>query len=150
MKKILLSLLIFVVSSVAIAGVPRPAYAAIAPGCDTSGSFLGLPTWYKYLDIGPKDKDKCAVTGPVDSNGKLDWTLAGPRIGLAIADILIRLSGIIAVGFIVYGGVQYVLSEGDPEKAKKARGTIFNALIGLVLVLVSTAIVTLVGSTLNR
>lgn len=150
MKKILLSVLIFVVSSVAIAGVPRPASAAIAPGCDTSGSFLGLPTWYKYLDIGPKGNDKCAVIGPVDSNDRLDWTLAGPRIGLAIADIMIRLSGIITVAFIIYGGVQYVISEGDPEKAKKARGTIFNSLIGLVVVLVSTAIVTLIGNTLTK
>lgn len=130
--------------------VPQPVSAAIAQGCNNSSAFLGLPPWYKYLDVGPKYGDKCAVIGPVDSRGQLDWELAGPRIGLAIVDILLRISGVVAAFFIIYGGIQYVLSEGDPEKAKKARGTIFNALIGMILVMVSTAIVTLIGNTLTR
>jgi hypothetical protein len=142
-----------------IMAYPGRASAAVAPGCK-SGSFLGFPAWYEYLDIGKKEiKDKrgyviatddCGIIGPLDSNGNLDWSRAGGRIGIAVVDILLRISGMMAVAFIIYGGVQYVLSEGDAEKAKKARGTIFNALIGLILVMVATAIVALIGNTLTK
>jgi hypothetical protein len=129
---------------------PQTASAAVASGCSQSSFFLGMPTWYEYLDIGPKNGDPCAIVGPVDTNGNLDWSLAGGRIALAIVDILLRLAGIIAVAFTIYGGVQYVMSEGDPEKAKKGRESVFNALIGLVVVLISTAAVNFIGGTLIK
>lgn len=48
--------------------------------------------------------------------------------------------GIVAVGFIVYGAVQYVISNGDPGKVAKAKHTIMYAVIGLIVVLLAAAI----------
>ena len=50
------------------------------------------------------------------------------------------MSGIIAVAVIVYGGVKYVMSQGDPGKTKQAGQIIAYALIGLVVVLLAGAI----------
>ncbi|HUP26585.1 MAG TPA: hypothetical protein VM124_03005 [Candidatus Limnocylindrales bacterium] len=130
--------------------IPRQAEAAVAAGCNNSSSVLGLPTWYKYLDIGPKRGDKCAIIGPVDSHGKLDWALAGGRIGLAIVDILLRLAAIVAVGFVIFGGFRYILSQGEPDNTRKARGTVLAAVIGLVITILATAAVNFVGNTLIK
>ena len=46
-------------------------------------------------------------------------------------------AGIVAVGFIVYGGYLYVLSSGDPGKVRKAKDTLLYSVIGLVVVLVA-------------
>ncbi len=54
------------------------------------------------------------------------------------------LAGLVAVAFIIYGGVQYVLSQGDANKAAKARGTILTAVIGLVIVILAAAVTTFV------
>lgn len=48
--------------------------------------------------------------------------------------------GILAVVFIIIGGVNYSISQGDPGKTKKARDTILYAAIGLIVVLSAFAI----------
>jgi len=123
---------------------PRPAVAAVAGGCD-KGSFLLLPRWYKYLDIGPNGNDPCAVIGPKDTDGKLDATKVGGLIGLAVVDILLRIGGLVAVVYVIYGGFKYILSQGEPDNTRKARGTILASLIGLVIVMLSSAAVNFVG-----
>ena len=57
-------------------------------------------------------------------------------------------AGIVAVGFIVYGGFMYVLSNGEPSKVKKAKDTLLYAVIGLAVVLFAFAITKFIaGST---
>jgi hypothetical protein len=123
------------------------ASAAVAAGCDKSPSFLGFPTWYKYLDVGPKDGDPCAITGPL-KDGSLDFAKAAPRIGLAIVEILLRISGMVAVGFIIYGGFRFLTSQGEPEAYKMAQKTVISALIGLVIAIMAVTIVSFVGGAL--
>ena len=54
------------------------------------------------------------------------------------------LAGIIAAGVIIFGGVRYTISQGDPGKVKKAKDTIMYAVIGLVVTLTAFAIVAFV------
>lgn len=115
--------------------VPSSTYAESV--CE-KGSFLGLPTWYEYLEF---DQD-CNI-----KEGQSIEVMA-PRVGLAIVEILIRISGMIAVGYIIYGGFRYMLSQGEPDATKKAKGTILNAVIGLVIAITATFAVTLVGNIL--
>lgn len=107
-------------------------------------TFLGLPVWYRYLNDGVKMQQ--------DANGRCEF-VAGfsfpadlALVGLGLLDIALRLAGLVAVGFVVYGGFQLVTSQGDPEGIKHGRQTIINALIGLVIALLATAIVAFVGS----
>ena len=49
--------------------------------------------------------------------------------------------GIVAVIVIIMGGVSYMTSAGDASKVKKAKDTILYGVIGLIIVMLSFAIV---------
>ncbi len=117
---------------------------ASAARCSTS--FLGLPTWFRYLEF----NSECEIIGPNDpATGKLDWQAAAGRVGLAVIEILTRLAALVAVGFVMYGGFRYITSQGDPESAKSARQTIINSLIGLVISLIATGVVAFIANSLT-
>lgn len=101
-----------------------------------------IPTWYQYLPGRTDETGRCAVqfTFP-DSIG---------LILLAIVDIMLRIGALLAVGYVVYGGFQYIISQGEPDKTKGAQLTIRNAIIGLVICILATAVVTFIGSQFIR
>jgi arginine exporter protein ArgO len=55
----------------------------------------------------------------------------------------------LAVFFIIFAGVSYMLAEGNPEKAAAARKRLINAVVGLVIVMVAIVMVSFVGNTLG-
>lgn len=116
-------------------------FKIIGAACTEKGSFFGLPTWYKYLE-GDNTTGKCVPKFDIDNLNSL-WGIA-----LAIAEILLRVASLVAVGFIIYAGFIYMTSGGEPERAKNAKNTIINAVIGLVISLLATAIVAMVGNTI--
>ena len=107
--------------------------------------FFLLPTWYKYLVIAGKMEDVNGRCATVVGLQVADLSL----IALAVLDIVLRLAGLVAVTFVVYGGIKFITSQGDPEGSKKARQTIINALIGLVIALFATTLVAFVGTRLG-
>ncbi|MEK7203205.1 MAG: hypothetical protein AAB653_02705, partial [Patescibacteria group bacterium] len=73
--------------------------------------------------------------------------LSGQDIRITIAKIIrtvIGFLGIIAVGLIIYAGWLWMSSEGDEEKVNKAKLILKNAVIGLIIILSSFAIVSFV------
>ncbi len=122
------------------------ALSRFAAACSPGGSFLSFPPWYKYLDCEP-------VAGKLSPKLNLPGDIS--KILLALIDILLRLGGLVAVGFVIYGGFQFILSQGQSgpgnvPKTTIARHTVQNALIGLVIVTLATFIVTLIGGTLSK
>ena len=107
--------------------------------CNVSKNYV-IPTWYQYLPVG----DNCAVKLDITNNPNQIWL-----IGLAIADMLLRIAGLITVFVIISGGYKYIVSQFDPEGTKKAKDTVLNGLIGLVIVSLATAIVNFIGNTLK-
>ena len=91
------------------------------------------------------------VTCPTGYVGSCDTGL--PKIGASpdelktILQLTFGIVSAIAVLIIVIGGFRFVLSEGNPENAAKARETIIYALVGLAIALSAEAIVSFV---LNR
>ena len=53
----------------------------------------------------------------------------------SVIQVLVTLSGFVAAGFIVWGGVGYITSSGNPENLEKSKKTILYSAIGLTLVL---------------
>ena len=53
----------------------------------------------------------------------------------SVIQVLVTLSGLVAAGFIVWGGIGYITSSGNPEALEKSKKTILYSAIGLVLVL---------------
>lgn len=69
-------------------------------------------------------------------------TLEGDVTG--IINAVIAVLGILAVVVIILGGIQYMTSNGDSGKVKKAKDTILYGIIGLIIVILSAAIVNFV------
>jgi hypothetical protein len=74
----------------------------------------------------------------LNSTGTGQLTL-GNIIDRVIA-LILWLVGILALVFLLWGGISYITSAGDDTKATKARQTIINAVIGIVLVLLAFVI----------
>ncbi len=68
---------------------------------------------------------------------------------IVILNWAIGLAFLISVAFLVFGGFRYITSAGNEETAGKGKKTIINALIGLVIVILSYVIVSIVNKTLN-
>lgn len=118
-----------------------------AATCSSKTTLFGIPPWYKYLiDAGLMSSNP--VTGACELAGSLqpnDWVQVIFLVGLALLDMALRLAGLVAAGFVIYGGIQYVTSQGEPDKTKDAQQTIINALIGMVIAIAAAAFVSFIG-----
>jgi hypothetical protein len=115
--------------------------AASAANCgQSSDNFLKFPTWYKHLN--PHiESGEC----------KIDFTFPNDitKVLLAVIEILLRIAALVAIVFVVMGGVRYTTSQGQPEGTAAARKTILNALLGLVIAVSATAVVSFIGGRFN-
>lgn len=57
--------------------------------------------------------------------------------------------GALAVLFIIIGGIRYILSNGDQSQIAQAKNTVLYAVVGLIVSLAATAIISFVGTTLQ-
>jgi hypothetical protein len=118
--------------------------AKISPEC--SSNFLQFPHWYEYLNVGSQTTNgetiKCQV---------LTFSMPGDLVLVAVAviDILIHIAGLVAIIFVIYGGIQYVTSQGSPDATAKAQSTIINALISLALAVIAVGFVSFMGNRLG-
>lgn len=146
-----------------IGAVVAPAApASAAPAAPDSGTTGAVPSgtcekprllgvfipWYEYLDVQRDATGSCSVKDftLLPDNGK-DSDL--PLVLLAIIDDLLRIAGLVAVIFVIYGGVQYATSQGSPDATAKAQSTVLYALIGLVIALAAVTFVTFLGRALT-
>ena len=69
--------------------------------------------------------------------------LSGNAFGSVITIIFI-IATILALVYLIWGGIKYVLSGGDKTKVEGARGAIVAAIVGLVIVFLSYFILNVV------
>jgi hypothetical protein len=110
----------------------------LAIECTQGGKFLNFPTWYEYVCKGGGTHDFVFLSKDAPSDI--------PLVLLAIVDILLRAAGIIAVGYVIFGGIKYVTSQGESDKTSEAKGTIINALAGLLIATFAVALVNFLGN----
>jgi hypothetical protein len=108
-------------------GAPTGSVAA-ADSCSNDKPVLLFPPWFRGL------KCKNDVVQITDINQI--WIIV-----MNVVQWLIIAGGYVALYFIIWSGFKYIIAAGDPQKITTAKETITNAVIGLVIVLVSTAIV---------
>jgi hypothetical protein len=117
-------------------------------------SFFGFPTWYKYLKP-PVDGSGNLAVGP-DGHTLLCTPAIGGLsdfwlIGLAVIEMLLRIAILIAIIFVMLGGFKYITARGEagrpgiPDKLNSAKLTVYDALIGLVIAIVATALVSFIA-----
>jgi hypothetical protein len=84
-------------------------------------------------------KDQSNATNPLTgSNGLI----------VKITKIIATVAGVAAIVIIIVSGLRFVLSDGDTAQATNARNSILYALIGLVIIIISASIISLVMSKL--
>ena len=120
--------------------------------CSLNGAsdptLFGLPKWYKYLDGIQTTPDASIVSG-----GNTQ-TVCAPQItalsdvlliGASVLEALIRLAAMVAIVMIIWGGIKYVTSQGEPDKTEQARGTIINGIVGMIIAVAATATINFVA-----
>lgn len=70
-----------------------------------------------------------------------------PLLILWVINTVLVLAGVVALGFLVYGGFKYITARGDEQETTEAKQTITGAVIGLVVIGIAAAIVNFVIST---
>jgi hypothetical protein len=134
--------------------------SSIADQC-TSG-FFGLEPWFKFLpddDFYGSSADSsqgesfCGIKcfNVLDQgSAKNDCGQSKsdiPLVLLAVVDDLLRIAGLVALGFVIYGAFQFVTSQGSPDGTNRARNTVINALIGMAVATIAIAAVSYLGNT---
>lgn len=135
-KHILASVLVVAGVVTATAFVPASGVSARAQACTGDlASFFGLKNW-----------DACIAK---DANGvpQLDDITDIWHVAIVIIEDFVKIGGYLAVGYFIWGGFKYVKSQGEPGEITQARTIINNALLGLVIVLISVAIIQFIAGT---
>lgn len=68
---------------------------------------------------------------------------------LRVINWLVGFAFGLAVLFLVIGGFQYIISGGNVESSERAKGTIINAIIGIILIILSYVIISVIVNTLT-
>lgn len=110
-------------------------FAKTAEECNVNG-FLGFRPWYQYLPLDSECSPRLESLNSV-------WAVAA-----AIFEMLLRLGSVIAVFFIIWGAFSIIMSQGEPERIKQGKGTIINAVIGLVVTVLAATIVSVIAKRL--
>ncbi|MBR3365744.1 hypothetical protein IKG48_01335 [Candidatus Saccharibacteria bacterium] len=127
-----------------------------AAGASCDQEFLGLRPWYFGLE---KD-EKCNIKSPDTGckQGEVCGNLEGASTELAkfiwiiIMNVLVDVfvvAGLVALGFVIYGGYLFLRSGGDVAFATKGRKTLTAALVGLVIVTLANVISRLIVTVLT-
>ena len=99
-----------------------------------------------------KTNDVCTKINPGNyvKNHDLGWTNQGTNASnlnndiVNIVNVIIGVLGIVAVAVIILGGITYMTSNGDAKKVQKGKDIILYGVIGLIIVILSAAIVNFV------
>ena len=62
-----------------------------------------------------------------------------------LVDFIIPLSGIILLLVLIWGGYDYLLSHGDPEKVKSGKGKITAGIIGFIIIILAYTLTKLIA-----
>ena len=66
----------------------------------------------------------------------------------AVIEILLRVAGMFAVAFVIYGGFRYVTSQAEPDEVNKARQTIISALVSLAISILAAVTINFIAGSI--
>ncbi len=134
------------------ASITRAPITTVALAQCQQRGFFGLTPWWGYMPNAAIDGNcdvKCFNVLKQKTNNDCGTTNSDiPGVLLAIIDDLLRIAGLVAVGFVLVGAFQYVASRGNPERTAGAQSAIINALVGLVIAMAAVGFISFLGSKL--
>lgn len=127
--------LLLALSLVGALGVATPTVASAVPlpatqfAAKCEAWILAFPAWYNGLECGENNAPQLNDIDQV-------WVIV-----LNVLQWLIVAAGYISIGFVIWGGIKYMKSQGEPGELAAAKNVILEACIGLGIVLAATALV---------
>ncbi len=108
--------------------------AGLSDSCNQG--FLGFPSWYRGLT-----DNKCNIKSPASAGGlsRFIWLIV-----LNIVEMAIVVAAYLSGFMFLFGGWMFIISQGKPETAAKARSIMTMAVMGLVLMISAIALVNFV------
>ncbi|GEM_PF-2636396 len=143
-KFFLVAFFVLMLLSVFVPGVSRAITAAEQKRCNDLAASLEI----KVDETRITDPDAKKQNGGNLAEGLPDFCTANNLLQKVIYSAVI-IAGSIAVLFIIVGGFWYLTSAGNEEQAEKGRKTAVNAILGLVLIVMSFAIIKIIVSLLT-
>ncbi|MEO7904844.1 MAG: hypothetical protein ABIR91_03565 [Candidatus Saccharimonadales bacterium] len=134
MKKLLLNYIAAIVFATSVGGgVMAMATTQPVSAATCSHRFLTFPAWYRGLTDG-----ECNIKSPAKVGGVSNFIW---RIALNVIEMVLQIIGYLAVG--------YIISAGSSDGMVKARKTVTNAAIGLVISILSVMFVNVIAGSLT-
>ena len=104
------------------------------------GLMVGALTIAQFLPVA-----SAAILGEGDNPSEVAAATGGEtslrQLALRIINYFLTFLGLLAVAMVIYGGVTYVTAAGEDEKLGNAKKIIMYALVGIIIVLISFAVV---------
>ena len=113
-------------------------------------SFFEIPAWYRGLG-----SCEPVTPGSSDYEYKMDNLKdKGPneiifKVALNIIDMALRIVAILAIIFIIYGGVLLITAQGAPDKVKSGKLAITQALIGMAIAMLASSVIGFIVSAMG-
>jgi len=79
------------------------------------------------------------------NNGASGGTSIIAQLIVTIWQTLLTLGGILVIFWFIYGGITWLTAGGDKQKVDNARNRIMNALIGMILLFSTFAVINYLG-----
>ncbi len=137
-KKILALVAAFLTISGGLVAMNPATASAIGGGDCGAEPFLGFRPWYAGLCDG--DSKDSNIAQPAEHDEK-DLALFIWTIALNVTFDLTLAVGYIALGFVIYGGYLYIMSQGDPSKMARGKKTLTSAIIGTIIAMLASVAV---------
>lgn len=91
------------------------------------------------MNFNPLIVDSCLAKSDLAPEGILTISCI-PGIFVGLVTLALVFSGLVALVLIIFGGIKFITSQGDEKAVDSGKKTITWAIIGLVLILMSFAI----------
>ena len=88
-----------------------------------------------------------AVITPITAPATLGGPASFAELARIVTNALLGIAGSLSVIFLIVGGIMYTTSAGNENTTKKAKSTITGAIVGLIICVMSFAIVNFVLTT---
>ena len=136
----------------AMAKDPTPGTGCTLDNAKPANTVSFFPAWYDGLAcdngniVSPGDKS----LGGTDSNSGARFGAWLTIVAMNVVRMLLFVVGYASIIFIIYGGFKYMTQGDNASGTASARKTIQNAVIGLVISIMSVSIVTFIVGRISQ
>jgi len=88
-------------------------------------------------------------SGMFGSSSSLAGQRTLPQLIMSVVQLMLLFAGGVAIVFIIVGGYWYITSAGNEEQSEKGRKALTNAIIGIIIIVLSYAIINVVQNTIG-